>query len=83
MKEIITISAALVGSYAAFMGVLILFAKVFFPFYTKEQLEKRNAMITPKQATKRQEMRRKAIAQLTLRSDITLERAAYTKLARG
>src|SRR6187402_3677804 len=64
MKDFITFSAALIGSYAAFMGILFLFGKYFFPFYTKEQLERMNAIVTPKQATKRKELKRKAIEQI-------------------
>jgi hypothetical protein len=84
MKDILTFSAALIGSYAAFMAILLLFGRYFFPFYTKEQLERMNAIVTPKQSNKRKELKRKAIEQINkLPGKIKLERATYSKLARG
>ncbi len=83
MKDIFTLSAALIGSYAAFMLVLVLFGRFFFPFYTKEQLERRNAFVAPKQMDKRKEMARKAIAKMKLKREMTLDRATYSKFARG
>ncbi len=82
MKDLITISAALIASYAVFMMVIVVFGKLFFPFYTKEQLEKQNAFVAPKQMNKQKAMARKAIAQLKLKQDITLH-GAYSKLVRG
>lgn len=74
MNEVFAISAALIGSYAAFMIVLIIFGKLFFPFYTKEQLERQNALSKPHPIDTRKEMSRKVIAQLNLRKNITLVR---------
>ncbi len=82
MKDILTFSAVLIGSYTAFMAVLILFGRMFFPFYTKEQLEKRNAL-TKKHVDRRREIGRKAIAQLNLKSNISLDRTVYSKFVRG
>lgn len=82
MKDILTFSAVLIGSYTAFMAVLIIFGRLFFPFYTKEQLEKQNAL-TNRPADKRREMGRKAIAQLNLKSNMNLERSVYSKFARS
>ena len=81
MNEVFVISAALIGSYAAFMAVLIIFGKLFFPFYTKEQLERKNAMSKPHPVDTRRELSRKVIAQLNLKKNITLGRTAYSKLA--
>ena len=84
MKDVLTFSAALIGSYAAFMGILFLFGRYFFPFYTKEQLERMNAIVTPKQSNKRKELKRKAIEQINkLPANMKLGRTSYSKLARG
>jgi hypothetical protein len=83
MKEIFTFFAVLIGSYAAFMLVLVLFGRLFFPFYTKEQLEKRNAFVSPKQIDKRKENARKAIAKLKLKREAIMDRAVYSKFANG
>ena len=84
MNEVFVISAALIGSYAAFMAILLLFGKYFFPFYTKEQLERMNAIVTPKQSNKRKELKRKAIEQINkLPANMKLGRTSYSKLARG
>jgi hypothetical protein len=83
MNEVFVISAALIGSYAAFMVVLILFGKLFFPFYTKEQLERQNALSKPRPIDARREMSRKVISQLNLQKKITFEANAYSKLVRG
>jgi hypothetical protein len=83
MNDVFVISAALIGSYAAFMAVLIVFGKLFFPFYTKEQLERQKTLSKPRLVDTRRELSRKVIAQLNLRNNITLERTAYSKLARS
>ncbi len=83
MKDIFTLSAALIGAYAVFMGVLVVFGRLFFPFYTKEQLEKQNAFVSPQQVDKRKAMARKAISNLELKRETRLERAVYSKLSNG
>jgi hypothetical protein len=83
MKDILTFSAAMIGAYAAFMGILILFARLFFPFYTKEQLERMKEIETPRKTDKRKVLRRKAIEKLNVRSKISLAPTAYSKLARA
>ncbi len=38
MTDALRITVALIGGYAAFMGLIVLLIKAFFPFFTKEQL---------------------------------------------
>jgi len=42
MNDIIVFSAVLMVGYLCFMGIVVFLGKVFFPFLTKEELEKRN-----------------------------------------
>ena len=51
---------------------------------TKEQLERMNAIVTPKQSNKRKELKRKAIEQINkLPANMKLGHTTYSKLARG
>ena len=83
MNEVFAISAALIGSYAAFMFVTILFGKLFFPFHTKEQLDRINTLSKPLPADRRSAIGRKVIAELNLRKNITLHRPAFAKITKG
>jgi hypothetical protein len=38
--DLMNIAAALPGGYVAFMGLTVVLIKVFFPFFTKEQLKR-------------------------------------------
>jgi hypothetical protein len=48
MKDIIIFIIVLIIGYASFMGIALLLIKLFFPFMTAEELEKRNALISIK-----------------------------------
>ena len=40
MVDLLGITAALLGGYAVFMGLLFILIKTFFPFVTKEELKR-------------------------------------------
>lgn len=50
MKDIILILTAYMVGYVCFMISVIFLIKLFFPFFTKEELEKRKTMKNLKQA---------------------------------
>jgi len=41
MNHFILFFAVFCGGYLGFLAILLIFQKLFFPFFTKEQLEKR------------------------------------------
>lgn len=40
MVDLLRISAAILGGYTVFMGLIIILIKAFFPFFTKEELKR-------------------------------------------
>jgi hypothetical protein len=80
MNEVFVISAALIGSYAAFMFVTIFFGKLFFPFHTKEQSDRMNTLSKPLPADRHSAIGRKVIAELNLRKNVTLHHPAFSKM---
>lgn len=45
MKDILIFIIVLILGYASFMSIALLLIKLFFPFLSKEELEKRNSLI--------------------------------------
>jgi hypothetical protein len=45
MVDLVKIMATLLGGYAVFMGLIVILIKVFFPFFTKEELRKQKNRI--------------------------------------
>lgn len=49
MKDILIFIIVLILGYASFMGVALLLIKLFLPFLSKEELERRNHLISLKE----------------------------------
>ena len=68
MKEAILFLSTLFAWYCLFLGFVWLTLKLFFPLYTKEEIERRKARFLAKQMEKKSRDQRRVIHQLVLKN---------------
>ena len=68
MKEVILFLATLFAWYCVFVGFVWLTLKIFFPLYTKEEIEHRKALFLAKQLDKKSREQRRIMHHLALRN---------------
>ena len=68
MKELILFLVTLFCWYCVFLGFVWLTLKLFFPLYTKEEIERRKALFLAKQMDRKSREQRRLTHQLVLKN---------------